>query len=173
MAHQYIFTMQNLRRVHPPNKEVLKGIYLSFFPGAKIGVLGATLKALMSYDNADVFVTIDGGGRQRRTILLGAVGLGRFFGGGMKICPEALLDDGAFDVVLVGDLGRIEILTKINRLYAGSHLAMPEVSSARGRLVRVDPADATADIPIELDGETPGRLPAKFELLPAALKLRF
>jgi energy-dependent translational throttle protein EttA len=41
MAHQYIYTMQNLRRVHPPNKEVLKGIYLSFFPGAKIGVLGA------------------------------------------------------------------------------------------------------------------------------------
>ena len=41
MAHQYIFTMQNLRRVHPPNKEVLKGIYLSFYPGAKIGVLGS------------------------------------------------------------------------------------------------------------------------------------
>jgi len=41
MAHQYIYTMQNLRRVHPPNKEVLKGIYLSFFPGAKIGVLGS------------------------------------------------------------------------------------------------------------------------------------
>src|SRR5580765_7071608 len=41
MAHQYIYTMQNLRRVHPPNKEVLKGIYLSFYPGAKIGVLGA------------------------------------------------------------------------------------------------------------------------------------
>ena len=40
MAHQYIYTMQNLRRVHPPNKEVLKGIYLSFYPGAKIGVLG-------------------------------------------------------------------------------------------------------------------------------------
>src|SRR3954469_24242440 len=41
MAHQYIYTMQNLRRVHPPNKEVLKGIYLSFFPGAKIGVIGS------------------------------------------------------------------------------------------------------------------------------------
>src|SRR5438128_12101969 len=40
MAHQYIYTMQNLRRVHPPNKEVLKGIFLSFYPGAKLGVLG-------------------------------------------------------------------------------------------------------------------------------------
>src|SRR5437016_14641978 len=41
MAHQYIFTMKDLRKVHPPNKEVLKGIWLSFLPGAKIGVLGS------------------------------------------------------------------------------------------------------------------------------------
>jgi ATP-binding cassette ChvD family protein len=41
MAHQFIFTMKDLRRVHPPNKEVLKGIWLSFYPGAKIGVLGS------------------------------------------------------------------------------------------------------------------------------------
>ena len=40
MAHQYIFTMKDLRKVHPPNREVLKGIWLSFLPGAKIGVLG-------------------------------------------------------------------------------------------------------------------------------------
>jgi sulfate-transporting ATPase len=41
MAHQYIFTMKDLRKIHPPNKEVLKGIWLSFYPGAKIGVIGA------------------------------------------------------------------------------------------------------------------------------------
>src|SRR5512140_3020237 len=40
MAQQYIFTMQNLRKVVPPQREILRGIYLSFFPGAKIGVLG-------------------------------------------------------------------------------------------------------------------------------------
>jgi sulfate-transporting ATPase len=39
--YQYIYTMQNLRKVVPPSREILKGIYLSFFPGAKIGVLGA------------------------------------------------------------------------------------------------------------------------------------
>ncbi|WP_437336589.1 MULTISPECIES: energy-dependent translational throttle protein EttA [unclassified Sorangium] len=41
MAPQFIFTMQDVRKVHPPNKEVLKGLWLSFYPGAKIGVLGA------------------------------------------------------------------------------------------------------------------------------------
>src|SRR4051794_41844832 len=61
MAHQYIFTMQNLRRVHPPNKEVLKGIYLSFYPGAKIGVLGSngagksTLLRIMAGGDKDFF----------------------------------------------------------------------------------------------------------------------
>src|SRR5213594_329637 len=40
MAHQYTFTMKDLRKVYPPNREVLKGIWLSFLPGAKIGVLG-------------------------------------------------------------------------------------------------------------------------------------
>jgi sulfate-transporting ATPase len=61
MAHQYIYTMQNLRRVHPPNKEVLKGIYLSFFPGAKIGVIGSngsgksTLLRIMAGVDKDFF----------------------------------------------------------------------------------------------------------------------
>ena len=41
MPHQYIFTMVNLRKVVPPQREILRGIWLSFFPGAKIGVLGA------------------------------------------------------------------------------------------------------------------------------------
>ena len=61
MAHQYIYTMQNLRRVHPPNKEVLKGICLSFYPGAKIGVLGSngagksTLLRIMAGVDKDFF----------------------------------------------------------------------------------------------------------------------
>jgi ATP-binding cassette ChvD family protein len=61
MAHQYIFTMQDLRRVHPPNKEVLKGIYLSFYPGAKIGVIGgngagkSTLLRIMAGVDKDFF----------------------------------------------------------------------------------------------------------------------
>ncbi|HNF98816.1 MAG TPA: ATP-binding cassette domain-containing protein, partial [Pseudomonadota bacterium] len=41
MAAQYIFTMQNLRKVVPPQREILKGIWLSFLPGAKIGVIGS------------------------------------------------------------------------------------------------------------------------------------
>jgi diacylglycerol kinase (ATP) len=141
--------------------------------GAKVAFLGATLKSLFAYENTEVEVAIDGGERRRMTVLLGAVGNGRFFGGGMKICPEALLDNGRLDLVTVGDLGRFEVLAKIHRIFSGTHLSIPEVQSARARTVEVWPADPTAEVPLEVDGETPGRLPARFEVVPGALKLRF
>ena len=76
-------------------------------------------------------------------------------------------------VVIVGDLGRWEILAKINRLYDGTHLEMAEVVSQQARKVSVEPVDPEAVVPLETDGETPGRLPATFEVLPKALRLRF
>jgi diacylglycerol kinase family enzyme len=90
----------------------------------------------------------------------------------MKICPEAKLDDGRFDLVAVGDLGRLEVLAKIHRIYSGDHLTMKEVRQIRCRHLHVAPADTKAEIPVEIDGETPGRLPASFELLGGALRLR-
>jgi sulfate-transporting ATPase len=60
MAHQFVFTMQDVRKVHPPNKEVLKGLWLSFLPGAKIGVLGhngagkSTLLRIMAGVDTDI-----------------------------------------------------------------------------------------------------------------------
>ena len=134
--------------------------------------LGATLTALAAYQNVEVEISVDGGARRRLTVLLGAVGNGRFFGGGMKICPEARLDNGQLDLVTVGDLGRFEILTKFHRIFSGTHLSIPEVQSARVRTVEVGPADAAAQIPLEVDGETPGRLPARFEVVPGVLKLK-
>ena len=58
------------------------------------------------------------------------------------------------------------------RLYDGSHLALGEVSCERVRVLEAAPVERYAIIPIELDGETPGRLPATFEILPGALRMR-
>ena len=77
--------------------------------GAKLSFLGATLSSLVSYENVEVFIRVDGGEPQRHTVLMGAVGNGRFFGGGMKICPDSCLDDGILDLTLVGDFGRFEL----------------------------------------------------------------
>ncbi|HEY5283543.1 MAG TPA: diacylglycerol kinase family protein [Polyangia bacterium] len=140
--------------------------------GGRFSFLSAVVGSLLTYDNAEVTVSVDDGEPRRMTLLLAAVGNGRFFGGGMKICPEAILDDGLFDLVTVGDLGRLEVLAKIHRIYSGNHLSMKEVQQVRCRHLRLAPADPAAEIPLEIDGETPGRLPAKFEILHGALRLR-
>jgi YegS/Rv2252/BmrU family lipid kinase len=140
--------------------------------GGKVSFLSAVARSLFTYDNTEVAVSVDGGEAKRMTLLLAAVGNGRFFGGGMKICPEAHLDDGHFDLVTVGDLGRMEVLAKIHRIYSGNHLSMEEVRSLRCHKLHMAPADPTAKIPVEIDGETPGHLPASFEILKGVLTLR-
>jgi diacylglycerol kinase (ATP) len=140
--------------------------------GGKIAFMGATLRELMVYDNVDVWLTIDGGARVRRRVRLVAVGNGRFFGGGMKICPEARLDDGALELVTVGDLSVGEVVVNLGKLFAGTHLELDDVDHARVTRLTAEPAEPDIQIPIELDGETPGHLPATFEILPAALRIR-
>jgi YegS/Rv2252/BmrU family lipid kinase len=140
--------------------------------GGKVAFLGASVRSLLSYDNTDVWLTLDDGPRERRRVLMCAVGNGRFFGGGMKICPGAQLDSGALEVVVVGDFTRMEVLTKMGRLYDGSHLSLESVSAAAVRKLVAAPVEPDVVVPIELDGETPGRLPATFEVVPAALRIR-
>ena len=91
----------------------------------------------------------------------------------MKICPEGCLDDGLLELVVLGDFGRMELAAKFSHVYAGTHLSLKKIIHARARSIYVAPVEVSADIPIELDGETPGKLPATFEVVPAALRLRF
>ena len=96
----------------------------------------------------------------------------RFFGGGMKIAPDAKLTDGQFDVVGIGDLGALKIFTSAPRVYLGAHLSMPEVSHALARRVVVRPPDRNFEVHLEVDGELPGKLPATFQIIPDALRVR-
>jgi len=140
--------------------------------GGRVAFLSATVRSLVSYDHVEVVLSVDDQPEQRMSVLLAAVGNGRFFGGGMRICPEALLDDGLFDLVIVGNLGRAGVMANIHRIYSGHHLTMKEVQGTRLRRLKVAPAHREAKIPLEIDGETPGHLPASFELLRGALRVR-
>jgi YegS/Rv2252/BmrU family lipid kinase len=99
--------------------------------GKKLGRLGfavATARATWSYKNQRVQLTFDGQDRVEMTINTVAVANGRFFGGAMKVAPNAELDDGAFDVVALGDFGFGDLLASGRRLYSGSHLTMAKVT---------------------------------------------
>ena len=94
---------------------------------------------------------------------------GRFFGGGMQTCPEAEPGDGLLDVVTIGDVTKRDLVRTMPKIYRGTHLPHPKAEALRGRVVTVE-TDEPA--PVELDGEQPGTTPARFEVLPGALRLR-
>jgi diacylglycerol kinase (ATP) len=94
---------------------------------------------------------------------------GRYLAGGMKICPEAEPDDGIFDVLLIGDLTKRDLLLTLPKTYRGSHLPHPKAELLRGSTVEIE---AEEPLPVELDGEQPGTTPVRFELVPQALRLR-
>jgi YegS/Rv2252/BmrU family lipid kinase len=117
-------------------------------------------------------VQLDDSHERHLAVLNLCVANARYFGGGMKIAPDARLTDGKFDVVGVGDLSALKIFTSAPRVYLGSHLSMPEVSHALARKVTVRPADRNSEVSLEVDGELPGRLPATFQIIPEALRVR-
>jgi diacylglycerol kinase family enzyme len=87
----------------------------------------------------------------------------------MKLAPDAVPDDGLFDVVLIGDVGKVDFLTTAPKIYKGRHVTHPKVDVLRSRRVEVDAAE---HLPIEVEGEQVGTTPAVFELVPGALRVR-
>jgi len=88
---------------------------------------------------------------------------GRFFGAGMKVAPHAVLDDGFFDAVCLGDLKMADFLLKGHRLYRGTHLSMEKVWMHRVRTVAVHARDP---VPIDIDGDGLGCTPAEITAAP-------
>jgi YegS/Rv2252/BmrU family lipid kinase len=129
----------------------------------------ATARATWSYKNQRVQMVFDGRDRVEATVNTVAVANGRYFGGAMMVAPDAELDDGMFDVIAMGDFGFGDLLTSGRRIYKGTHLSMEKVTARRARVVEAEPIDPAAVIELDVDGENPGRLPARFELLPSAL----
>jgi diacylglycerol kinase family enzyme len=119
-----------------------------------------------------VIVQLDDHSEQRMTVANLCVANARYFGGGMKIAPEAKLADGKFDVVSIGDLGAARILANAPRLYSGSHLGLADIGYTLAKKVLARPVDTKQRIELEVDGELPGYLPATFQVFPQALRVR-
>jgi len=140
--------------------------------GGRISFGASLLHTALRTEPTRLLVQLDDARERQLLVTNLCVANARYFGGGMKIAPEAKLTDGKFDVVRVGDLGAIKIFTSAPRVYSGSHLSMSEVSHGLARKVTVRPAERDAQIDLEVDGELPGRLPATFQIIPVALRVR-
>ena len=151
------------------------------------GKLGPTMKYLLGsvkgiahWRNVQVFVRYDDeiedrapdDGCRRIDLTLGVVANGQYFGAGMWVCPQAAIDDGQFDCLEVTGMTRTKLTATLAKVFGGKHMRTRGIELRHASRVAFDPVWAGADVPIEIDGEQVGRLPARFELKRRAIKVR-
>ena len=128
----------------------------------------ALAREFAAWKNTDVTVTFDSGERRGRMHDV-IVANGKWHGGGMKLAPDAEPDDGLFDIVLIGDVTKLDFVTTSPKLYKGGHVRHPRVEVVRSPTVSIESA---APMPLVLDGEQDGTTPARLEIVPGAIRVR-
>jgi diacylglycerol kinase (ATP) len=137
--------------------------------GGRVTFFYALTRVFFEWQNTEVTVELADGTRREGRMHDVIVANGQWHGGAMWLAPEARPDDGVFDVVLIGDVTKRDFVTTSPKLYKGTYLAHPKIDLLRSSAVGVD---APERLPIELDGEQVGTTPARFEVVPAALRVR-
>lgn len=137
--------------------------------GGFVSFLYGALKTIFLYKGKMVKVKIDDSYEFEKKINNVVVANGQYFGGGMRIAPEAEVDDGVFDIVIVDDLNILESLMNIARLYKGTHINHPKVKCLRGKTLVAESPDTVL---IDVEGEDGGILPAKFDIMSGAIKVK-
>jgi diacylglycerol kinase family enzyme len=136
--------------------------------GGKVSYAWSTVAVFVRWRNVQLTVTVDGEERSGPMYDV-IVANGRYLAGGMKITPDAEPDDGLFDVLLIGDVTKRDLVLTLPKIYRGTHLPHPKAELLRGSKVTIE---APIPLPVELDGEQPGTTPVSFEVVPRALRLR-
>ncbi len=122
---------------------------------------------LLSYQNKEVSITVEGSTEERKIVTV-LMGLGRYAGGGMMTTPNANPCDGFFDVLIVDNMTKPDLLWSLPRIYKGTHLTHPKVSVKRVKEIEIR---SKVKICIQADGDLIGEAPARFSVLPSALSL--
>ena len=139
--------------------------------GGKLAYTLASAKALFGYRDQPVRWRADGGEWVEDRITAMAICNGRFFGAGMMVAPAARMDDGLLDLTVWKGLGFGDFITKQRMLYDGTHVKLPNTRCLRIRTVEAEPLEG-AEVLLDVDGEQPGRLPARWIVVPDALRVR-
>jgi diacylglycerol kinase (ATP) len=136
------------------------------FVGGTLPYLWGVLHTLWRYNSPRMRISVDEHELEQRVFLV-AVGIGASYGGGMRIVPDAVIDDGLFDVCVVREVSRFEVLRLVPKLYSGGHRGHPAVQFFRCRRVH---AESDAPVGCQADGELAGYLPASFTIHPGGLQ---
>lgn len=136
--------------------------------GGTIPYLLGLAMTLVRFGGVDITVKLDGQELYISRMTLLAVGITRYYGGGMMILPEAEIDDGLFEVAWGEGLGRLELINLVGKIYKGGHVGHPKVSFRRVAAVE---ASSERPVAFHLDGDVVGTLPVAFQILPSALNV--
>ena len=130
--------------------------------GGKFAFAFHSLFGMLRYRDRAVRIRVDGALDEITHISTVAVANGLYFGGGMKVAPNARPDDGVFDVIVMGGTPKSRAAADMKLIYTGEHLNNPAVRALRGSRVVAVPVAETGGHPVlvEVDGESAGRLPA-------------
>jgi YegS/Rv2252/BmrU family lipid kinase len=139
--------------------------------GGNMAFVWGTVKGMFRFEPPTVKIRADGGPQQSLPINVVAVANGRYFGSGMCVAPDALTHDGLFDVTIWSGYTLSTFLFKSKGVYSGEHVNWKGTKRLQCRTFEAESANGR-EVLIEVDGEVPGRLPAKMTLLPSAIRLK-
>ena len=131
--------------------------------------VAAILATLSAHATVDTEIEADGARVWSGPLSAAVVANGAHYGGGMKIAPDADPADGRLDLIVLGDLGRLELVRWLPAVYRGRHLKNPKVLARPARRVRIR---AVRPLPMHVDGETAPPTPVTLTIAPGALRLR-
>ena len=131
--------------------------------------LWATIKTVFTHPNQSIRFRINDGPEEEICSRLGLLANGRYFGGAMHAAPEAELDDGLLDLLMLKEISVAKFLWHLPKIYKGTHLKIPEIFFQK---VRKFTAESSEQVILDIDGESPGYLAATFEVLPKILNLQ-
>ncbi len=135
--------------------------------GGTVPYVAGLLRTLFGYRNKSVVMHIGDRTRAARVLSV-VVANGSYLGGGMHVVPEASLNDNLLDVMVIGDIGKFELLKAFPQVYKGTHVTHPKVSMEKATKITVESSERVL---VHADGEVLGEGPASFWLMPAALSI--
>lgn len=137
--------------------------------GGRLAFGSSTLGLVFRYPNLPMSVSIDGGPEIRKRYIGIVVANGSFMAGGMNLTPDAEVDDGLFDILLMHEQSLPQRLWNFPKIYSGRHINSPKFSHCRGKSVHIASSE---HVLFEADGELLGNLPCALVIVPSALQVR-
>ncbi|MFW5981796.1 MAG: diacylglycerol/lipid kinase family protein [Halanaerobiaceae bacterium] len=134
--------------------------------GGLLTYLLGIIRTLIVYKNREMKISIDGELKYNQVLNSLIIANGKYFGGGIKIAPEAELDSGTFNIVALKNFSKIDIIANLIRAYKGTHLSHPRVESLEASEILIESAHS---LDLEVDGESLGTVPARFKVHKALL----